>query len=589
LNATLEVNRFTKTIDPDTSRADEIEHNTLGVERELRRFAMNEYLEKKNRGIYVDDDHIPEGDQMDDDLLLTNAVTENTTQDEIDKTRYLKETKSFINVTSAARCKARPVMHHDAVNHQGFGESLISSDNFYANSHIFAPFIIHIHPDIPSDVTIHIDVASNHMQFQLIDITDPLTPIQIISSLNHSHFDLFIPIKSAYTLIDLAQTIMMTANNYLFQTAGGQLFNSAEPRHIFMVEAYVDPFVNPDRVTIKITCQPNYKFTWTFFVCPSPLMKHAHCDDIFPNPNGFIIHLNTAYLNVKSIRVISSQMPKTGRIINLLNNGIRFRLIDKNKPSQNQNIRTKDGKIDWTFFICPGDYTASELAAELELNINNMIFGEAGLSNIFTITANEKKNIFEINTTSPIAFYWEFFFNPAIRSRNLYQMLGFKENISSLIGDSLGYVTTFSNLIPKNPIIPLGFSPSTAVIYEPFAAFNLRKDRILWLQLNDYETIYDTLTQNKYFAMFNLVDDDDDDRCDRFVVDSFSPTAQVFVSSPLPYLSKLEIKFFDENGLPFDFNGIDHLFTLEIVHHLDRFMGSDYSSRRGISDKTSYI
>ena len=88
-----------------------------------------------------------------------------------------------------------------------------------------------------------------------------------------------------------------------------------------------------------------------------------------------------------------------------------FRLIDKNKPPptpsniNSQNILTKDGDVNWEVFILPANYTPTELAAEMELRVNNMLFGEAGLSDVFRITADEKKGIFEISTQSPYAFY----------------------------------------------------------------------------------------------------------------------------------------------------------------------------------------
>jgi len=439
------------------------------------------------------------------------------------------------------------------------------------------------------------------MQFQLIDVTNPTVQIPIVTSSGNSKFDVLIPINPSYSLIDLAKSIEINANSTLFRESNPQLTNSLDPRHMFMIDASIDPHVNPDRVTIKIASQANYKFTWNFFVqgaLPTPIAKSIPASDaafvvqnpdaIFPNPNSYAVDLDRAYTNIKSIRVISSEIPNTDTVVNLTNNGMFFRLIDKNKPPPtpsdpySQNILTKDGSIDWFLYIPPADYTATELAAEIEMGVNNMLFGEAGLSNVFTVTANEKKGTFEINTQLPYAFYWQFLLNPDLRWRNLHAMLGFPVNFSSA---TQSYSMSFSNLIPTNPILPSGSPLPTTVIQVPFAAFSLRKSSIIWLQLNGYETIYDTLTQNKYFAMFTI----DSVGPNQIAYDTFSPTAQVFIASPLTSLTTLDVRFYDETGLPYNFNNVDNAFTLEIVHHLDRFMGADYSSRRGVNDKTSYV
>src|SRR5581483_10241604 len=97
-------------------------------------------------------------------------------------------------------------------------------------------------------------------------------------------------------------------------------------------------------------------------------------------------------------------------------------------------------------------------------------------------------------------------------------------------------------------------------------------------QLNNYGTIYDTFTQNKYFMKF-IIDDN------AISVNTFVEIQHVFEDAPLSSLNVIDVRFYDENGLPYNFNDIDHSFTLEIVHQLDRLTGNDYSSRRGICEK----
>src|SRR5437899_11126950 len=81
-------NQFSEKVNTELSKVSNQPSQTLGVENELRRFAMNEYLRKHDTKAIVgtEDIAIDEEQLETHDLLLTNAVTENTVQDEIDKT-----------------------------------------------------------------------------------------------------------------------------------------------------------------------------------------------------------------------------------------------------------------------------------------------------------------------------------------------------------------------------------------------------------------------------------------------------------------------------------------------------------------------
>ena len=143
------------------------------------------------------------------------------------------------------------------------------------------------------------------------------------------------------------------------------------------------------------------------------------------------------------------------------------------------------------------------------------------------------------------------------------------------------YLSVFNNLISVNT----GSEKNPVYIETPYAAFNLRRSNIVWLMLNNYETIYDTFTQRYYFAQFIV----DCTKNNGIESDTFSDTVTVFDDSPITNLELIDVSFFDELGFPYNFRNVDHTFTLEITCHMDRLMGADYSSHRGTGDKTSYI
>uniref|UniRef100_A0A6C0BMN4 Uncharacterized protein n=1 Tax=viral metagenome TaxID=1070528 RepID=A0A6C0BMN4_9ZZZZ len=574
-------NRYTTPIAPP--------HETLGVENELRRFAMNEYLETRKKQILVGtNEGVVDDDTPTDDLLLTNAVTENVAQDEIDKTRYLKETKSYINICSSARKMSAPEI-------DGGTNSLFTTGSDYYPIYPFAPYTLvtdsNGNPlEIDDNYFVNMSANINHIQFRLQDITFETEPVQVLTPGYSEIFDVFLPASGTNLTLDQLQSIM-TTNLNLVASTGNPLNHSPDRYHMFTVEIVRHPTVNPDRASITVQCQGHFQFTMTFFsygdlestliAKPIPASDAAYTIQnpisVFPYPNSYAINLDKAYSVVKAIRVITSEIPNSDTIINSYNNHFSFRLINKTFPPPtednpySQNLRTSDGSLDWNLYIPYGNYTLAQLVAQMELLINNMLYGEAHVSNVFTITGDQTTNVFEIAVSTPYAFKWNFWANSAISWKNLYQMLGYQNPTTP------SYVTKFTNLI--NTLV------ETQTISNPYKPIILRKSKTVWLQLNNYETIYDTGTQIKYFCKFSLDKTKDGD----FAHDTYTPNVHVFVDGPIPVLQTIDVRMYDELGMPYNFNDIDHQFTLEIIHHVDRLMGNDYNSRRGVNDKSSYI
>ena len=577
-------------------------NQTLGVEQELRRFAIKEYLEKQNNlniNVIGSNDINSNEETQDDDLLATNPIIpeapDNLDQEILGKIRYSKKITSYINIHSGARNKQLLEIsgNHSFGSSQGFmGGSLLTSDGIYTNSNNFAPY--------SQDAgEVNITANNNHMSFSIKNHTDPHNPKQLISSNSQPVWNIYIP-PGKYTVDNLAFAIQKTANQIIkLETNINDLFK---------ITAHIDPIMNSDRVTIIITVKINYQFIWTFHdnsqfsiddyssvhqgllnlqnsYAPQSAQASHHLLhspyklDYHPNPNYYKLYLDKIYHNVNNITIVSSEIPNSDTIINIFNNHITFAIKDRTKSSPsshhpyNQNILTKTENIYWDLYIQPGNYTVTELAVEMELAINNMVFGEAQIANMFNITADTKKGIFEINVNHPYSFLFDFNKNESLGNRNLYQMLGFISPVGLHPGQ---YVTHFNNLITVNT----SNQSKPKYVQIPYSRFNLRKSNIIWLKINHFDVIYDTLTKDHYFAKFTI----DHAENNPVEMNSSTPVTITFNDGCLPKLETLDISFFDENGLPYNFNNVDHSFTLEITHHLDRLLNNGQETRRGINE-----
>jgi hypothetical protein len=593
-------NQFTSKISTDLNNLVDTTSHTLGVEQELRRFAMREYLNTKDKQVLVGaDDSVVEEDLPEDDLLLTNAVSENKIQDGIDKTRYLKEVKSYVSVTSAAR----KINNLPGVNQNGeminiTEPSLFSTGSTLVGTYTFFPFV---NGGGTGDGTDRFNFFSNagnvqnYMTFTLVDARNSENPQSLNPVGSGNLFGSFFPVSPIdktygfYTAEQLGEEIQYQLNQTLYQQLGdfgGGIFADPNGHPFFNVTGTINQSLNADLIQLVVNIPSGFIYTLKFLAqLPSQVIsRHLTSsssrddiitgDEVFPDPNSYVINLNKSYSNVKSLRIIESEIPSADTIINIYNNHIVFSLMNGSVP-----VNTSDGNSRWNYYITVGNYTVTQLATEMQLQINNMIIGESGSNNadVFSITADLKSGAFEIKTKSPYTFHWIFAINPTFGWRNLYRMLGFP-SASPL--NMNRQVDVFNNLVYVNT-----GDPKKPFDRIPYGAFNLKLPGVIWMILNNYENIYDTLSEGFYFAKFDMKVK----KGENYAYNTFMDAPYVFVDAPLPSLDTLEVRFFDELGNPANFQGIENTFTLEIVQHLDRLMGVDYSSRRGVNDKTSYI
>lgn len=546
----------------------------IGVNEELHRLATNNPSNPVGVGVNGDiETLVPE-----DEMFLSNEIHEDKDNDNIDKQRYYKEVKAYVNVHSGARLASPSSLQSNV-------PSFVSTGTTYTDSYDFSPYsLLTLNGQviiIDGKKYIKIYASDNHIQFTLHNAKTPQIIEQVYTKSGGTTFDCYLPVVGqTLSVADLREIIETNLNLSVKQ-------QSSITEDIFTVIINTTSLQEDLANYTIFTYNTTYTYTMIFLTDSDTIIESTsiaadqtsylrqvpengtnadfqyYIPNVFPNPNHYALDLNKTYTLVKSIRVVSSDIPNTDTIINGSNNHITFQLI---KNTENPiHIMRKDGSINWDVYIPYGNYTLDQLIDEMLLLINTMIYDEAGIKDMFEINANQITNVFEISVNNPYAFMWNFNGDPKYYWRNLYQMLGFKSS-------KIDYFTTlFTNI-------------DNTTTHSPYRPIILKTSLVVWLQLNNYQTTYDTFTGQNYFAQFSLTGIP----YGQFAHDTFLDTVQTFDDSPLPKLSTVDVRLFDEFGNPYNFSNVNHLFTLEITYYIDRLSGTDYSSRRGTSDH-SYI
>ena len=193
-----------------------------------------------------------------------------------------------------------------------------------------------------------------------------------------------------------------------------------------------------------------------------------------------------------------------------------------------------------------------------------------------------------------LRFKMSFENNPNVSEDDqLWYMLGFRSN------NSLSYVDVpwtnifdygndsyyFSNTNFINSFVPSRTTETAPDIEDkrPYRLPSMSKTNYVYLQLNDYENMYDPSIPNEKIYTKILLSED----YGKFSYDTFVDNPYV-LSTTDSRLDRLQIKFIDKNANPVDFNNIDHTLTIEIVEYSDRLSANDYNTRRGYNEHSSY-
>lgn len=486
-----------------------------------------------------DDDQLP--DLHEDGLLLANAYHNDIEHDKVDKSRYVKETVTYITINSANRT---------IVPYIDFPEdSLDSTGPEYQDKHIVYPYTYYIEGD---EVKVRVTNENFHIWIRVIDSDNGL---QLRPAAESTYYDAVIPL-GVYRLDDLIDSLTSSFNR-IFGTPTTLLPSTSAPIPIplnpqFTIIGTVNPVVNPDRLQLEIIINDPYKFT-AYWVSDTVVWYGS-------NANSYEIELDIAFTNVKCLRIVDCLIPRSEFIIDSTNNFI--------------SVIIYDGQLSiasTTFQLTVGQYTLDNFLINFQNQLNDIVLDMIGYANFFTITRDLVTGLLEIATSSPYKFMLTMVTlphsEPSAGYRNLYQMLGFPQE-APLIP-----VKKFTNLINVNG--------SLQVYSQP----NWETSKNIWININGYESIYNSLNRTYYFAQC-FVNPPVPDYGGTF--DLPSTTLYSFVQSPLPNLRTLKISLFDQYGNPYPFNGLEHQFTLEVTCYYDKVMGADIGSHRGIPDHTSY-
>lgn len=313
------------------------------------------------------------------------------------------------------------------------------------------------------------------------------------------------------------------------------------------------------RVTSNI-CN-NFSYTSTYLQKYSPLMiggikgetvvQQTKCVNN-SEFNRYLFKLDKRYSNIKLIKMVSCVIPIHDYIINTYNNQIVFQI-----QSNGELLTDNNNQTIWEYNIPIGNYDATNLASVMEFDINQLIKSNYSTElDIFQIKVDQLRNKFSILTIDGYTFTWRFVVN-GDNERTLYRMLGFEHSSQST------FVDQFTNLHP----------------------FNLKTNDYLLVKLEGYNTLYDCVTNDRYF---NLIKQKYSNCCatTTSIIDQHLniETVNEYSSGIFEYA---DFKFYDQWGRPLDFMNREFSIVLLVVEYYDQMNGFNSNTRRGVIDNTS--
>lgn len=483
-----------------------------------------------------------------DDKFLSNAIIEDEEADKLDKTKYVKPVTAYIEINSLARNQSHS-------SHSIFPEyqSLTSTGAHYTSFFSFYPFSL---DKLPNELNVFIKFRLMHAHTYSAG-SEQCDDGNIINSVINSEdesdvtiFDVIIPKANTENMAYFADEIKCQLNAVINSRAKSQLVKYDENDHhrghgdhVFDVSAYIDSVINPDRVSITISCISDYMFVLSFI---DP--EDVKTEKTYPNPNNYSVNLDRIYNNVKEIAILDADIPFSDTIINSWNNTIEFSFTIEDEDI----FDPETGELIWIYYIPIGNYTIDQFIQEFENGINMYIMSKTEITDqIFNICL--VPNSGQITISSHHLFQFHMVSDKKYSPRNLYQMLGYQ------VDKTNGYTHTFTNAI----IINTG----RHIYYKPYSSINFAVSNYIWIKLNNYETIFDTKTSKYYFT--------------KFPINQILPTSQEFSLATIRQLYQLDVQLYDPVGVLYNTNMSNHRFTLAITYYLDLLQGTEYSSRRG--------
>lgn len=231
---------------------------------------------------------------------------------------------------------------------------------------------------------------------------------------------------------------------------------------------------------------------------------------VFPDPNRYEIRLDEEIEDVLSVELITADVPFSSYLINQSNNIL--------------NVNYNSGVITGTATLTTGDYTAADLASELQLQLNAVAVGS------FVVTYDSRKDNYVIRSNA--SFTIDF---PILS--NLTRILGFQKVASMSSTDETGY----------HP---------DAFVHVVRSQYRRNFEDVSYLIMDVALLTVNTSinnTTNRSFAVINR-----SGYMNTFITRKIKKT----FNPPVGKFDKIKIEFFDYEGNLYDFQNQDHRFEL---------------------------
>lgn len=376
-------------------------------------------------------------------------------------------------------------------------------------------------------------------------------------------------------------------------------------------------------------------------------------------PSQYMIDLHDPVLNVKSIRLISSEIPNTVNNITERNNIITLSI----RTSADKVPLALDSTVSTFRFVMikldVGCYELSDLITHIQTKLN----AEARThytpisTDIFDVTLDAGSGKIEITCSeSTYEFHLKFYSrledinqltssviiggpanqvtltktigNVTEHANDLWHMLGFPWPFEVDSDSTDKYTLTMNNVVRFDPHTELASGHADNDIFDRtnyIFETNIHDDKTYLDDVTKYEAVYNmkpyrypcietmyiylvlkdfnnfhhitqgtggangtsgtngtTFTHDDIFAkvLLNVT-------TGLVAYDSFVANPLIFPTA-LSKLERLDIRWISATGATVDFGGVDHSFTLEVIHYISQLESNHYSSTSGMTDKKSY-
>lgn len=302
-------------------------------------------------------------------------------------------------------------------------------------------------------------------------------------------------------------------------------------------------------------------------------------------PNHYKISLGKVFENIISAKMVSSEIPYTGRNINEHNNKIYWNNLD-------------DGDELFSITVTPGNYTIANLEKEINKLFNNMKIYINESTLITTIEAFrkiiiKKDHIVKSCKDSITIFCKEYIENNTeVKINNKFGIIKktdkSHEYIIFINDESEGNNDDLHIYLPK--FFQLRFDQKDSMVnilgfncmktdynytHSSMKGINLVGEPYILMVINELSTLTALGKVKEAFAKIQLCG-----KYNKILFNTFVDTFHNY-KDPLNELSELTISFYNPDGTLYDFQDRDHSFTLELVTISDIPEGTGLTSNTG--------